>query len=623
MTAQIVSGNEALALGALKAGVRVVTGYPGTPSTRAVASLLAINPQNVYVEWSANEKVAFEIATGAAWAGYRALCAMKMSGLNVAYDSLISVAYSGILGGLVIYVADDPGVNAGMAEQDSRGYAYMSDLPMLEPASASETHQLIQDAFEISEKTGSPVFIRLITAIANSKSIANIASYTPPPPKNPLLIKDIHKFTKAGAAICMAQHNDLIRRLQDAGNVIKDMGLNRLSLAPISGGIGIIASGVTRSYLPEGIQFAENFGFKREHLSVLEVVSANPLPIEEIRSILISTTKVIVLEELEPYIEREVYIQAEQVGFKGEIIGKLNQTFNRVGAYDLYQVVKGLSIAGDLNIPEESLKGCPAESLAANRPITVCAGCPHRGTFMAINQAIRKLRLKKDEVIVTGDIGCTILGMNPPFNTVWNELSMGASVGLAQGFAHAGVKTPIIATMGDSTFFHAGIPGIINAVQHQTPLTLIILDNGWTAMTGMQVNPGTNHLLQPPGGRSLDIAQIVAALGVSHFSIVDPYNLESTAAAIQAALPQSGVKVILARRECTIQAQRRNGRPGHITVDNDRCNLCKLCITITGCPAINIDDEKLTIDAELCSRCSLCAEVCNRDAILLEIGHDL
>lgn len=616
---QIVNGNEALALGALKAGVRVVTGYPGTPSTRALASLLAMNPENVHVEWSTNEKVAFEIATAASWAGLRALCTMKMSGLNVAYDSLISIAYSGIVGGLVVYVADDVGVNAGMAEQDSRGFAVMSDLPMLEPASVNETYQLIQKAFEISEEIGSPVFIRLVTAVANSKNIADIQPAEPPVVKPPVLIKDIQKFTKAGSAICLAQHQDLLNRLENARQLFDRMKLNPLRLSPTPGKVGVIVSGILRAYLGEAISYLEGFGLQKDDLSILEIVASNPLPLNQIQQLLNHSGNVVIFEELEPLIERETYIQAQRCQFKGNIIGKLNGLFSKVGAYELIHFIRGLAAACQIDLAEDTLRGIHSAELSAPRPITVCAGCPHRGSFMAINQAIRKLRLKRDEVMVTGDIGCTILGMNPPFNTVWNEVSMGASIALAQGFVHAGVKTPVIATMGDSTFFHAGISGLVNAIQHQVPLTLIIMDNGWTAMTGMQVNPGTDTNFQNGVGKSVDIAQIIPALGIEHFFIMDPYDLETSTATIQNALILPGVKVVLARRECAIPLQRREGRSGNITVNTDLCNLCKLCIMATGCPAISITNGKLEIDLDQCTRCGLCAEVCNFNAIQLEM----
>jgi indolepyruvate ferredoxin oxidoreductase alpha subunit len=234
---------------------------------------------------------------------------------------------------------------------------------------------------------------------------------------------------------------------------------------------------------------------------------------------------------------------------------------------------------------------------------------------MGINTAVRKAGYKKDEVMVTGDIGCTILGMNPPFNTVWNEVSMGASIPLAQGYVRAGVKTPVIATIGDSTFFHAGMAGLVNAVQHQTPIVLIILDNGWTSMTGMQVNAGTDVARQPGGGRSVDIARIVEAMGVDFFVEVDPFDQEQTAAAILNALKRNGVRVILARQECAMPARRRGVRAGQVRVIAENCNACKLCIIQTGCPAISLGDGTILIDPDVCYGCDLCGAVCNRSAI--------
>ena len=621
---RVVTGNEALALGALRAGVKVVTGYPGTPSSGVLDSLLRMKLDGRHVEWSTNEKVAFEIAAGAAWAGQRALCTMKMSGLNVAYDSVISIAYSGCHGGLVIYVADDPGVSAGMAEQDSRGFALMSDLPMLEPASVAETYRLIQVAFELSERTGSPVFVRLVTSIANAHAPVEVEEPPPLPEREAILARDIARYTKAGAAICMAQHRDLIARLERAGQAIREMGMNELHLSPSTssraqgGNLGIVASGVTASYLEEGFEIAAQFGLERDTVSTLRVVATSPFPAAEVRTLLRHCSTILVLEELEPHLERNVIVEAHQLGFQGRIVGKLDGPFSRIGEYGVSQVVQGIGQALGLPVARSETGHSPgerAEQLAAQRPITVCAGCPHRGTFLALKAAIRRSRLKQDEVMVTGDIGCTILGMNPPFDTVWNEVAMGASIGLAQGYVHAGVATPVIATIGDSTFFHAGLSALVNAVQHQVPLTLIVMDNGWTGMTGMQVNPGTDEAFQPAGNRRVDLARLIPALGVEHFFVIDPFNLDESTSVIQHALTLPGVKVVLARQECAIQAQRRGLVAGRVQVVPENCNLCELCITRTGCPALSIGEGAVVIDPDLCYGCGLCAQVCNREAI--------
>jgi indolepyruvate ferredoxin oxidoreductase alpha subunit len=620
---RLLTGNEALALGALRAGVKVVTGYPGTPSSGALGSLIKMDLNDGrHIEWSTNEKVAFEIAAGAAWAGQRALCTMKMSGLNVASDAVFSIAHSGVNGGLVIYVADDPGAHAGMVEQDSRGYARMMDLPMLEPTTVAEAYEIMPLAFELSERTGSPVFVRSVTAIANSHAPVAVEDAEPPEEREPIVERDITKYTKAGSAIAQAQHHDVIARLAQAGEIIREMGLNELQIA--SAGmetrptLGIIASGVVASYLEEGFEIAAEFGFEREAASVLCVRSTNPTPLEEVRALLAHCDVILVLEDLEPYIEKDVVLEARRAGFEGRIVGKCDGTFERVGEYGVAHVVRGIAEALDLEETRffrKNLVSNAAEQLAAARPITVCAGCPHRGTFMAVNQALRNLRLRRDEVMVTGDIGCTILGMNPPFETVYNEVAMGASVSLAQGYAYSGLETPVIATIGDSTFFHGGMPGLINAVQHQVDLTLIVMDNGWTAMTGMQTNPGTDTAFQSTGNRRVDLAELIPAMGVEHFFVIDPFDFDEATATIQEALELPGVKVVLARQECAIQAQRRGLKAGVTRVDAEACTLCKRCVVVTGCPAISLGEESIVIDQSLCYGCGLCAQVCTFDAI--------
>jgi indolepyruvate ferredoxin oxidoreductase alpha subunit len=382
--------------------------------------------------------------------------------------------------------------------------------------------------------------------------------------------------------------------------------------------VGIVACGVVASFLDEGLEVAAQHGLDPQSLSLLRVVGVHPFPVRQARELLRHCSTILILEELEPYIEQGFYIQAQQMGYPGKLIGKISGQFERVGEYGLRHVVQGIGAAtglATLGAADAFQGNAEAEKLAAARPITVCAGCPHRGTFMAINNAIRKARFKKDDVMVTGDIGCTILGMNPPFNTVWNELSMGASIGLAQGYAYSGLKTPVIATIGDSTFFHAGLPALANVVQHQVPITLIIMDNGWTSMTGMQANAGTSEDFQPAGSQKLDIAKIVPAMGVDQFFVIDPFDLDHATETIKQAIELPGVKVILARQECVIPARRRGLEAGHIRVIAENCNLCKLCITTTGCMAISLGEDTIVIDPELCHGCNLCGAVCNRDAI--------
>jgi len=624
----MVTGNEAVVLGALRAGVKVVTGYPGTPSTGCLTHLLTMDLPGRHVEWSTNEKVAFEIATGAAWAGHRAMCTMKMTGVNVAYDALISIAYSGTNGGLVIYVADDPGVSAGMAEQDSRGFALMSHIPMLEPASPAEAYELVQTAFELSEAVGSPVFVRLTTAVALGHTAIVTDEPLAPREIEPILEKDVARYTKAGSAICRQQHRNLIERLERAGEWVHEKGLNRLDLADKPGGLGIIASGAVNAYISEARVLSQSASTDRSfasmlgEVSMLRSVTTVPFPWEETNRLLEHCGTILVLEELEPHVERAVHVAARQLGFDGPIIGKLDGTLSPIGEYGMAEIVKGLAASGVWSVahgkppPTTSNEPQTAEQLAAPRPITVCAGCPHRGTYLAIEDAIEKAGFSKDEVMVTGDIGCTILGMNPPFDLLWNEVSMGSSVSLAQGYVHAGLETPVIATIGDSTFFHGGIPGLVNAIQHRVPLTLVVMDNGWTAMTGMQVNPGTADAFQDHG-RRIDLEQIIRGLGADCVFVVDPYNLDETTNTLAECLQHSaGVNVVLAQRECAIQARRRGVVAGVTTVDEEKCVLCKKCLRITGCPALSVGKESIVIDSSLCNGCGICSSVCPTGALV-------
>lgn len=615
---KLLSGNQALAYGALHAGVKVVSGYPGTPSTEVIATLLEMELPGTHVEWSTNEKVGFEIAAGAAYAGHRALATMKMSGLNVCYDSLIGIAYSGLQGGLVVFVADDPGVDAGMCEQDTRGFAIMSDMPMLEPCSLQEIYDMTVEAFNLSEKIGGPVFIRLVTNNAQSHGIVEVGERVLPKDSAPMPPFDPAKYTKAGAKICMEQHRNLLDRLEASREYIEKSGLTKLHLNGKKGGLGIISVGITKGYTKEALERLNVAGIDTKAISTLELAATIPYAKTEILELMRHCSKILVVEELEGYVEKFCCLEAYKNKLDVQIIGKEDGTFKRIGQYEAMMIENGVRKALGIEQVVKALETNP-ESIAAARPIGFCAGCPHRGTYVGMEKGLRACGYKKEDVFITGDIGCTILGSCPPYNILWTELSMGASIPLAQGVAHSNIPSPVIATIGDSTFFHAGLPGLVNVIQHNVDITVVILDNGWTAMTGMQVNPGTAQEYQKGEWHHLDIEAVVYGLGVKNLWVVDAYDVDAVAKATKEALGTKGVKVILSRRECAIQSTRHGIKKYHnVIVDLDKCVGCKKCILDSGCAAIELDGKKVKIDPSQCNGCTVCTYVCPTKAICVK-----
>lgn len=617
---KLLTGNEAIAEGAMAAGVEVVAGYPGTPSTEVILSLMAKRKElDFHIEWSINEKVAFEIAAGAAWAGKRALVTMKMSGLNVASDSIANVAYSGCTGGLVIFVADDPGVHAGMAEQDSRYYARSMIVPMLDVASQQECLDYVKAAFDISEKIQGPVLLRSTTDISHTASDVEISKKMTIEKRETYFKHDITKYTKAGAALCMAQHRDALDRLAESLKIgdsyITESGIKVNETHFANTKYGVIYSGAVEGTLREVLR-----RFPIE-ISWLKIGLVHPLPEDRIKEFLKTVDRLLVLEELEPLIETEVMRLAFQIGKKVEIMGKLDKTLSLIGDYSFTDIKKGLEALYQKKFAIENNQEIikDTKKLQVKRPISFCTGCPHRGTYYALNKAIKNLRYKKDEIIITGDIGCTILGMNKPFESCWTEVAMGASIGMAQGFKWAGIKKPVIATIGDSTFFHAGIPPLINAVYQKVPLAVIILDNGWTAMTGFEENPGTIYLNETDTKR-VDLVNICQGCGVDKINIIDPYNPEESIKVIEEAIEYPGVSVVISRRECALQAKRRRVKLNKFKVDISKCTGCRICLNQLACPAMIFHPKtehskafmEITTD---CFGCGLCQYTCPTGAI--------
>jgi indolepyruvate ferredoxin oxidoreductase alpha subunit len=536
---------------------------------------------------------------------------MKMSGLNVASDTFLSVQYSGVRGGLVLYVADDPNVYYGMVEQDSRHYARLAAAPMLMPASPQEALRFTRRAFDLSEEIGRPVMIRGTTTLSNFSEMVT-AGKRQTLEREPSFHFDIAKYSKAGPAACIQQHKDTLKGLEEFQRLTGD--LNPLHLN--GGRVGVIALGVAWNYLQEAML---RHGLKP---STLKIDLAHPLPVSKIKALMSNSDTVVVLEELEPMIEETVLGLRADIDHPVRVVGKIHGPLGVTGDYNVEAVTAALREAyGDQIKVSETPKDLAALTgeLKVKRLNTFCAGCPHRATYYALNLAIADLGYKREDVPITGDIGCTILGMNEPFECCWTEISMGSSISLAQGFKYAGMKTPVVATLGDGTFFHAGIPALLNVSHTQTDLTIIILNNQWASMTGMQPNVGTEKPPYSDGKQIVKMEEIVKATGIKHIATVNPFQTPKMIEALKEALSTPETAVVIANAECATQRMRGRKRvslkvkPEHC-VGLDRCKAS--CIEVLGCPALDRgEDGKAVIVPSLCTACGLCHHVCPHGAI--------
>jgi len=608
----LLSGNQAMARGAIEAGVALVTGYPGTPSTYLIEALLPIPDLGFRVEWSVNEKVAFEVATGVSWAGLRSLVTMKMSGLNVASDALVSVQYSGTNGGMVIYVADDPSTYYGMVEQDSRHFARLAVAPMLTPATPQEALDYTRRAFDLSEKIGRPVMILATTSLANTSELVKlgeIQSFK----RTPSFDFNIARYSKAGPAACIKQHRDTLAGLERFGVLADD--LNPLTLTESR--VGVIAAGITWNYFEE---VARPNGVNP---CTLKLGMSNPLPKAKIKALLSRVDTVLVLEELDPLVEEAVLAIRGEMDHPIKVIGKTDGRLSITGDYNPDIVASALHDLFPARVARPETQGEVAElaqALKVKRLNTFCAGCPHRATYYALNLALDQLGLKKEETIITGDIGCTILGMNDPFRSCWTEICMGSSISLAQGFKYAGITTPVIATIGDGTFFHAGIAPLLNASHTKTNLTVIILDNHWTSMTGMQPHVGTALAPGAEERQIVSLEDLVKAAGVKNVWRVNPYQIGKLVPTLMEAISSPELSVVISDAECALQKGRRKKAAVSLKVKPEKCvglDACgDSCMKVLGCPSIERgEDGKATINPNSCTACGLCHHACRFGAI--------
>ncbi len=572
---KLMLGNEAVARGLYEAGCKVVSSYPGTPSTEITE--YAATYDEMYCEWAPNEKVGLEVAFGASLGGARAASCMKHVGLNVAADPLFTLSYTGVNGGLVICVADDPGMHSSQNEQDSRHYAIGAKVPMLEPADAKEAKDFAKIAFELSEKYDTPVLLRMCTRIAHSQCAVELCERDVrenlPYEKNP------KKYIMAPAN-AVAKHPVVEARTKALTELAETTELNKVELASDKS-LGIITSGTSYQYVKEV------FG---DSVSVLKLGLINPLPEVLIRDFCKAHDRVVVIEELDPVIEN--HCKALGLSVEGKNL------FPIIGEFSQSLIAKVMG--------KEDKKFTSSEDAIPNRPPVMCAGCPHRGLFYV---------LAKKKLTVLGDIGCYTLGMAPPLNALDSVLCMGASVSGTHGFNKASggaTENKTVAVIGDSTFMHSGMTGLANIAYNGTNSTVIIVDNSITGMTGHQQNPTTGYNIKGDPAGKIDLEALCRALGIKRVRVVDPYDLKATEAAIMEEVAVNEPSVIISRRPCALLKYVK-AKPA-LKVDADKCRSCKACMKI-GCPAISMKDGKAHIDATLCVGCEVCEQLCAFDAI--------
>ncbi len=578
---QLMTGNEAIALGAWEAGVNVVAAYPGTPSTEITEN--AAKYDELYAEWAPNEKVALEVAIGAAITGGRAMACMKHVGVNVAMDPLLTVAFSGIEGGLVLITADDPGMHSSQNEQDNRRLGRFAKIPVLEPADSAECRDFVKAAFVISETFDTPVMLRLTTRVAHSQSLVEkgerVLRELPPYQKNP------QKYVMVPAN-AKPRHTVAEERLLKLKAYSDETELNRVEKN--SAAIGVICSGIVYPYVKDALPDA----------SVLKIGLSNPLPEQKIRDFAASVKTLYVIEELDDVMEEQI----RAMGIKTH--GK-----------DIF------SLEGEIFPETIREKLCDEKTAPAYRygkelvvrPPVLCAGCPHRGTFYVLKQA---------KVNVLGDIGCYTLGALPPLGAIDTTICMGAGIGMALGMEKVRGKDfakQTVAVIGDSTFIHSGITGLIDAVYNNGCTTTIILDNHITAMTGHQQNPLTGFTVKGEPARKLQLETIVKGLGIDRVSVVDPFDLKTFAQILKADLSTEEPSVIIARRPCELLLK---GAKGACYINPELCLRCGKCLKI-GCPAIEKTGvgKAPIIRSELCVGCGLCQKVCGNDGVITKVGE--
>jgi indolepyruvate ferredoxin oxidoreductase, alpha subunit len=593
---KLFSGNEAFAWGAYHAGVKVAAAYPGTPSTEILETIAQF--KDIYAEWSTNEKVAMEVGLGAAYAGVRTLVSMKQVGLNVAMDPFMAAATTGINGGLIVISADDPGTHSSQGEQDNRHYGMLAKVPILEPSDSQEAYDIMAVAFDISEKFDTPVVVRTTTRISHSKSVVTVKDARTVSDR-PVAFK--HDFTKYVMLPVHARirHALMEERLVKLAEFAETFPLNRVEQGDSS--LGIITNGIAYQYAKDVFPTA----------SFLRLGMTYPLPEKLIKRFASQVDRILVIEELDPFLQQNILAMGVKV------IGK--EFIPRLGELDDDTIANAGRKAG-------LLPGIPMQpridlSTLPKRPPLLCPGCPHTGIFHVLSSIGQRLKLpgakdkeREPKLIITGDIGCYTLGAYPPLNAMDTCACMGASIGKALGMEKAGIgRDKVVAVIGDSTFLHSGITPLVDAIYNQGHITVVILDNSTTAMTGHQDHPGTGISAQGNVTGSVNIEEVVRGLGVRRIKVLDAFKMKELRTAIKESLEVPELSVVIVRGDCATKVRKR-GIPN--IVDASKCNQCGTCLSL-GCPALQSTGSHTVIDPGLCvgEQCSLCAQLCPRHAI--------
>ena len=603
MHQEFLMGNQAIALGALAAGVRLVAGYPGTPSTEVLETVAKNRQENTYVEWSVNEKSAMEVGAGAAYTGARTMVTMKQVGLNVAADPLMSLEYIGVKGGMVILVADDPGPISSQTEQDTRHFARFSKLPCFDPSTVQEAYDMVQEAFEYSEKYGTPVFFRSTTRVSHgyaSIQVKDVEEYKNVEPEG--FVKDTKRWV-IFPKLSYQAHINIEARNEELAKVFSQYKRNLL--IPAGDDCkelkkGIATGGFNYTYVTEAMA---DLGQLRE----LKVSTPHPFPEQLAVEFLTGLEEVLCIEELDPVIERELIYIAGKYHLPVKILGKLSHHVKNSGENTRDGVLADIAAFMGRQLPEQGENGqaVPAPELPV-RPPVLCAGCPHRASFYAVKKAMQGRK-----TIFCGDIGCYTMGNAMPLDMVDTCLCMGAGLGIAQGVGHIEPDTSCFAFVGDSTFFAAAIPGVVNAVYNQAEMTLVVLDNSTTAMTGHQPHPGTGHTMMGEVVAKVNIEAVLQGIGVTAVETVNPLDLAKSIEVVRKMAGLPGVKAIIFKYPCIAITKPE----GKMAVDIDKCVGCRKCIREIGCPGLIIRDGQVTIDESLCTGCGLCSQICPFEAI--------